>query len=44
MHCKLIVWFTNTFVEGMTDSVASPEKKYHKVFFIIPTKLLKSEF
>lgn len=25
-HCKLIVWFTITFDEGMTDSVASPEK------------------
>lgn len=26
-HCKLIVWFTITFDEGVTDSVASPERK-----------------
>lgn len=25
-HCKVIVWFTNTFDEGVTNSVASPEK------------------
>lgn len=34
-HFKLIVWLTTTFDEGVTDSVASPEKRrfYHKVFF-----------
>lgn len=27
-HCKVTVWFTTTFVEGLIDNDASPENKY----------------
>lgn len=27
-HCKVTVWFTTTFVEGLIDNDASPKKKY----------------